>query len=46
MTFEELNRKMQSLFNGERFTEEDFAKFLAEKGVKDAEHHMQVIDIL
>ena len=33
MTFNELNRKMQSLFNGERFTEEDFAKFLTEKGV-------------
>lgn len=33
MTFEELNRKMQSLFNGERFTEEDFVKFLKEKGV-------------
>ena len=33
MTFNELNRKMQSLFNGERFTEEDFVKFLKEKGV-------------
>ena len=33
MTFNELNQKMQSLFNGERFTEEDFAKFLKDKGV-------------
>ena len=38
MTFEELNRKMQSLFDGDRFTEEDFAKFLTEKGVKDADY--------
>ena len=37
MTFNELNRKMQSLFNGERFTEEDFVKFLTKKGVVDAE---------
>lgn len=37
MTFNELNQKMQSLFNGDRFTEEDFAKFLTEKGVKDAD---------
>ena len=37
MTFEELNRKMQSLFDGDRFTEKDFAKFLTEKGVKDAD---------
>ena len=37
MTFNELNQKMQSLFNGDRFTEEDFAKFLTEKGVVDAE---------
>ena len=33
MTFNELNRKMRSLFDGERFTEEDFAKFLKDKGV-------------
>ena len=33
MTFIELSRKMQSLFNGERFTVEDFVKFLKEKGV-------------
>ena len=38
MTFEELNRKMQTLFDGDRFTEEDFAKFLTEKGVKDADY--------
>ena len=37
MTFEELNRKMQSLFDGDRFTEEDFVKFLTKKGVVDAE---------
>ena len=37
MTFNELNQKMQSLFNGERFTEEDFVKFLTKKGVVDAE---------
>ena len=37
MTFEELNRKMKTLFDGDRFTEEDFAKFLIEKGVVDAE---------
>ena len=33
MTFNELNRKMQSLFDGDRFTEEDFAKFLEDKGI-------------
>ena len=33
MTFNELNRKMHSLLDGERFTEEDFAKFLKDKGV-------------
>ena len=37
MTFNELNQKMQSLFNGDRFIEEDFAKFLTEKDVVDAE---------
>ena len=37
MTFKELNRKIQSLFDGDRFTVEDFAKFLTEKGVKDAD---------
>lgn len=36
MTFLELNRKMQSLFNGERYTEEDFEKFLKDKGIVDA----------
>lgn len=36
MTFEELNRKLRTLLNGERFTDDDFAKFLTEKGVKDA----------
>lgn len=36
MTFEELSLKMQTLLDGERFTEEDFAKFLTEKGVKNA----------
>ena len=36
MTFEELNRKIRTLLNGERFTEEDFTKFLTEKGVKNA----------
>lgn len=36
MTFEELSLKMQTLLDGERFTEEDFAKFLMEKGVKNA----------
>ena len=43
MTFNELNQKMQSLFNGDRFTEEDFAKFLTEKGVKDAEFKIRQI---
>ncbi|HQQ39412.1 MAG TPA: hypothetical protein PKY72_03855 [Bacilli bacterium] len=33
MTFLELNRKMRSMFDGERFEEEDFAKFLKDKGV-------------
>ena len=33
MTFNELNRKMRSMFDGERFEEEDFAKFLKDKGV-------------
>ena len=37
MNFNELNKKMQSLFDGDRFTEEDFAKFLKEKDVKDAD---------
>lgn len=36
MTFEELSLKMQTILDGERFTEEDFAKFLTEKGVKNA----------
>lgn len=36
MNFNELNRKMQSLFNGERFTEEDFEKYLKEKGIVNA----------
>lgn len=36
MTFEELNRKIRTLLDGERFEEEDFAKFLTEKGVKNA----------
>lgn len=36
MTFEELNRKIRTLLNGERFTDEDFVKFLTEKGVKHA----------
>lgn len=39
MTFEELNRKLRTLIDGERFTNDDFAKFLTEKGVKDA-HYM------
>lgn len=45
MTFEELNRKIQSLFNGDRFTEEDFAKFLIEKGVKDADYLLNRLHI-
>lgn len=36
MTFNELNLKLRTLLNGERFTVDDFAKFLTEKGVKDA----------
>lgn len=36
MNFNELNKKMQSLFNGERYTEEDFEKFLKDKGIVNA----------
>lgn len=43
MTFEELSLKMQTLLDGERFTEEDFAKFLMEKGVKNAHDLLNII---
>lgn len=45
MNFNELNRKMQTLFDGDRFTEEDFVKFLTEKGVKDADYLLNRLHI-
>lgn len=41
MNFNELNQKMQNLFDGDRFTEEDFEKFLKEKGVTDVGFKMR-----
>lgn len=43
MTFEELNRKMQSLLDGNRYEVEDFEKFLKEKGLVDANFKLRLI---